>query len=302
MRHLYRKIKSRFLELEKDFEKDEEILLRNAKYFFAFSILMITSVLIYYSRTGDEWLPLAALTITAAVFWTHSDKTGKIFMIAAASVGYIHEAIGGMEGWFVYTSGAFFQTPLWLIPGYAAMYWSCYNLWKRGRKKYRVRERNFKILAVAVIALMFILDATVCHFRPRSWPFDMAFIGIIILLFKVRAERHFAFLALALTTFNEFLGFSLGAWQHYLYPGQVSTLAGHVNIAAPAATGFSFTGLIPPYLLFLWLSIRFADFVNERRRMTVRETLLLAAALGMKAYTWLTTSAILVALQAGRFF
>ncbi len=101
---------------------------------------------------------------------------------------------------------------------------------------------------------------------------------------------------------EEFLGFALGAWQHYLYLGQVSTLAGHVDIAAPAATGFSFTGLIPSYILFLWFSIRFVDFVNERRRMTIREILLSAAVLGMKAYTWLTTSVILVALQAGRLF
>ncbi len=303
MKRIYKKIKAPFLELEKDLEKDERTLLRNAKYFFAFCILMIVSVLIYYSRTGDEVVPFFALGITAAVFWTHSDKTGKIFMIAAGSIGFIHEVIGGMEGWFVYTSGAVFQTPLWLIPGYAVMYWACYNLWKRGRAKYRVKERNFKILAIAVIALVVVLDATVTHFRPKDWPFDLASVVAIIFLFKVRAERHLAFVTWSLCAFNEFLGFSLGAWQHYAYAGQVSTLNGYADItAAGPVTGFSFIGITSSYILFLWGSIRFAEFVNEHKRPLARDLAVMGAVTAMKTYTWLTNSTILAMFFAGKLF
>jgi len=300
MKHLYKKIKAPFLELEKELDKEERILLRNARYFFAFCILAIVSVLIYYSRTGEEFLPLLILGIITAVFWTHSDKTGKIFMITAASIGFIHEVIGGMEGWFVYSSGAVFQTPLWLIPGYAVMYWACYNLWKQGKKKYRVKERNFKILVVSLIILTFVLDATIGSFRP-DWPFDFVFIGIILLLFKVRAERHLALVTWAMVAFNEFLGFSLGAWQHYSYAGQVSTLAGPVNIhATGVATGFSFTGITASYLLFLWISLRFVAYVKEKKLPSLREFALLTAALALKAYTWFTTSTILAMLLAGK--
>lgn len=325
MKRIYKKLKAPFLELERDIEreervvgrklgeeeralkekleKDEKILLTRAKYFFVFCVFMIVSVLIYYSGTHDEWLPLIALGITAGVFWTHSDNTGKIFMVAAASIGYAHEVIGGMEGWFVYTSGVFYQTPLWLIPGYAAMYWACYNLWKQGRKKYHVKETNFKILAISLVILSFVLDATVGHFRPTYWPYDLVMVGIILLLFKVRAERHLALVAWCMTTLDEFLGFVLGAWQHYSYAGQVSTLAGHVDITAPGfATGFSFIGLIPPYLLFLWISIRFTDYVRTRRKMLKREMALFAAAIGLKTYTWFTSSTILTAFLAGRLF
>lgn len=292
---VYERIKAPFLELEKELDKDERRLLRNAKYFFAFCILIITSVLIYYSRTGEEFLPLVVLGATAAVFWTHSDKIGKIFMVAAGSIGFIHEVVGGMEGWFVYNSGAVFQTPLWLIPGYAVMFWACYNLWKQGKKKYHVKERNFTLLAASLIALAFVLDATVCQFRPTYWAFDMVFIAIILLLFRLPADRHLALVTWSLCAFNEFLGFNLGAWQHYSYAGQVSTLAGHVDITAPAATGFSFTGITPPYLLFLWGTIRFAEYVTEKKRPLIREFALLAAAIGLKTYTWLSSSILFAA-------
>ncbi len=288
-------MKAPFLELENELDNNERRLLRNAKCFFAFCMLIITSVLIYYSRTSEEFVPLAVLGITAAVFWTHSDKTGKIFMVVAGSIGFIHEVVGGMEGWFVYTSGAVFQTPLWLIPGYAVMFWACYNLWKQGKKKYHVKERNFTLLAISLIALAFILDATVCQFRPTYWAFDIAYLVIVLLLFRLPADRHLALVTWCICAFNEFLGFSLGAWQHYDYAGQVSTLAGHVDITAPAATGFSFTGITPSYLLFLWGTLRFAEYVVEKKRPLIRELALLAATIGIKTYTWLSSSILLAA-------
>lgn len=300
MKRAYDKIKAPFLELEKDLGRNEQVLLRNAKYFLAFCIFMITSVLIYYSSTKDGMVPFFALGITAAVFWTHSDRTGKIFMVAAASIGYVHEVVGGMEGWFVYTSGEVYQTPLWLIFGYAAMYWSCYNLWKVGSKKYKLKERNFLILAACVIAGAFIIDATLLHFRPTYWPVDMISIAAILLLFRKPGERHFALVAWLLTAYDEFLGFSLGAWQHYLYAGQVSTLAGHVDITAPAATGFSFTGLTPPYMLFLWGSIRFAEYVQEKKRPIMKDAIICGVAVAAKTYTWLSSSFLLAALTAGK--
>jgi hypothetical protein len=152
-------VKSKLLKLERGISKEEKRLLRDAKKFFAFSLFLIVAVLLYYSRTGDEIIPFLALFATAAVFWEHSDKRGKIFMVAAASLGFAHEVVGGMEGWFVYNSGAFFQTPIWLIPGYAAMYWACYNLWKRGYEKHMPRpsERDFLVLSACIIALLFAL-------------------------------------------------------------------------------------------------------------------------------------------------
>jgi len=303
MKRIYHKIKSHFLEVEKELDLEERKLLRNAKYFFVFSILLIISVLLYYSKTREEFLPLIALGITAAVFWTHSDKRGKVFMVAAASLGFAHEVVGGMEGWFVYTSGIFFQTPLWLIPGYAAMYWACYNLWKHGKNKYKIKERNFTILSVSLIALMFILDATVCNFRPAYWAFDIAVIAIVVLLFRLTADKHLALVTWCMVAFDEFLGFSLCAWQHYSYAGQVSTLAGPVDItAAGFATGFSFTGITPTYLLFLWGSLRLAEFLEGKKRILKREIALIAAAICLKTYTWLTSSIILAALFAGGLF
>jgi hypothetical protein len=292
MKRLYHKVKAHFLELEKDFGKEEEILLRNAKYFFVFCMAVMVFTLIYYSQTHEEFLPLIVLSATAIMFWTHSDQTGRIFMIAAASIGFLHEVIGGMEGWFAYPVGVVFQTPLWLIPGYAAIYWSCYNLWKRGRRKYHIKEGNFKLLAVSIIALMFALDLVNSSFRPNFWLFDIAIIGIVILLFKIPAERHLALVTWFLITFEEVIGHSLRVWQHYAIPGQVSTLAGYVDLSGPAAINFSFVGLLPSYLLFLWISLRFADFVRNRSLPTKRELALVGLALGLKAYTWLTTSRI----------
>jgi len=301
---LYQKVKAPFLELERDLEKDERILLRTAKYFLVFCVFMIVSTLIYYSNTRDEMLPFFALGIVAAVFWTHSDKTGKIFMIAAASLGFIHEVIGGMEGWFVYTSGAVYQTPLWLIPGYAVMYWACYNLWKEGKKKYKIKDRNFNILALSLIGLSVLLDLTVAHFRPTFWQFDIVVAVIIIALFRQREERHLALVTWLLCAFNEFLGFSLGAWQHYLYPGQVSTLTGYVDItpAAGHVTGFSFIGITLPYIVFLWGSLKFVNYVQEKKAPLKAELVAIAGVLAIKTYTWLSSSILLAALLAGKLF
>ncbi len=291
----YAKVKSKFLKLEKGVGREEKKLLSDAKKFFAFSLFLIVAALLYYSKTGDEVLPFLALFATAVVFWEHSDKTGKILMVAAASIGYIHEVVGGMEGWFVYTSGVFYQTPLWLIPGYAAMYWACYNLWKRGSKKYKIREKNFILFAASLIALFFVLDATALDLRP-VWVLDLCVLALLLMLFRIPGDRHFAFITLCMTAFNELLGVSLGAWQHYLYPGQVSTLAGHVDIFSPAATGFSFIGLMPSYIIFLWGSIRFAEYVTERKKPLKREFVILGALLAIKAWSWLSSSTILAAL------
>jgi len=291
---LYENMKGLFLKAERELEKDERIMLTNAKYFFVFCVFMITAMLVYYSSTGDEFFPFFALGLTAIVFWLHSDKTGKIFMIAAASIGYIHEVLGTMEGWFVYQSGFFFQTPVWLIPGYAAMFWACYNLWKQSRKRYKLKEKNFRLLAVATIALIFILDASLYTFRPLDWAYDIVFIGIILLLFRAPADRHLAYITFLLTAFDELLGYSLGAWQHYMVPGQVSTLNGFVDTTASGfATNFSFTGITASYLLFLWGAIKFAEFVQKGKLPPAKDFMLLGGALAIKTYTWTASSLVI---------
>lgn len=294
MKRIYHKTKEHFLELETELKRDEGILLKNAKYFFAFCAFLIVAIVFYYSQTGEEFLPLILLSATAIIFWTHSDKAGKILMVAAATIGYSHEVIGGMEGWFAYTSGVLFQTPLWLIPGYAAIFWACYNLWKQGRKKYTIKEKNFKILAVSLIILMFVLDATIFNFRPTYWAFDIAVIAVVILLFRIPAHRQLAVITWFLVVLEELLGYLLGAWQHYLYSGQVSTLAGTVDISAPAATGFSFVGLIPTYFLFLWGALRLMDYVERKEVPLKREFALIGIALAIKAYTWFASSTIFI--------
>jgi len=289
-------MKRYFLELKKEMSKDEKTLLRNAKYFFAFSIVMIVAMLFYYSQTHDEFLPFVVLGLTSAMFWMHSDKTGKIFMVLAASIGFIHEVIGGMEGWFIYPSGFLFQTPIWLITGYAAMYWACYNLWKQGSKKYKLKEKNFNILAIALIVLVLVADATVASFRSSELAFDLAFMALILYLFRKPSDRHLALITWLLVSFDEVLGFLLGAWQHYSPAGQVSTLLGQVDITAPALTGFSFTGITISYLLFLWASLRFAEFIIEKKKPLVKDIIIVLIALLIKAYAWLTTSIILTTL------
>jgi len=261
----YEWTKSHFLTLRKSVSTKEDRLLSDAKRFFIFCMVTILVVLVFFAETKNEFYPTILLGALSYLFWKKSDTTGKVFLISAGAIGYAHEVIGVVNGWFTYAGGFFYGTPLWLIPGYGCIYWSCYNLWLQGKKKYHLKQERFKKLAIVSIALLFILDFFFFKFRP-TYMYDIPFFVLIILLFTIRpGEQHLAYITGFMTLTDEYLGHVLGAWTH---------------------PSFVITALLPSYILFLWGALRVSKFLDGEPLLKRSEVIIASLAILIKIKLW----------------
>ncbi|MCK4551257.1 MAG: hypothetical protein KAT91_04840, partial [Candidatus Aenigmarchaeota archaeon] len=123
-------------EIRRNLKKTEDIVLDDAKYFLAFVIVAILSILIFFRQTQDDITATIILVLLWWLFWKRSDLKGKVFLILASIVGYVHEIIGVYFGFFTYLGGFIGGVLLWVLPGYGAIFWASYNFWRVFEKNY----------------------------------------------------------------------------------------------------------------------------------------------------------------------
>ncbi|MBW6451638.1 MAG: hypothetical protein K0B02_02815 [DPANN group archaeon] len=242
-----------FQSLKAAFDKDKKILLNNAWDFFLFMVISIVGTLIFYTQTGDEFTSAFVLFILWLFFWKESDLRGKVFLVLASVIGFVHELIGVKIGYFTYLNGVIGGVPLWVIPGYGAIFWASYNLWKVFEQKYSEHKWfsyvNYFILFF--IFAMFIIDYFFLDLalKPFLILFEFAF---AFLIFKTANMMRLAFFVGLFTVFDEIAGEILGAWSH---------------------SSFSLFSLMSGYVFLLWICLTVTDLIKGTKKWSYLEVL-----------------------------
>jgi hypothetical protein len=167
-----------FSAIKKKLARHKEYFLNDVNDFLLFVITAIVGTLIFYRQTQDELTATLILSLLWYFFWKESDMQGKVFLVAASVIGYIHELVGVQAGFFTYLGGFFGGVPLWIIPGYGAIFWAAYNFWKIFEKTYKDTKWFSRIPAIAIgitVALaavdLYSLLSGLCSrcFFSRTW-------------------------------------------------------------------------------------------------------------------------------------
>ena len=240
-------------EIRKRLEKTEDIVLEDAKYFLAFVIVAILSILIFFRQTQDDITATIILALLWWLFWKKSDLRGKVFLILASFVGYVHEIIGVYFGLFTYLGGFIGGVPLWVLPGYGAIFWASYNFWKVFEKEYSsaswfihinkiVFTSFFVLLFIDYMWLGFMLEPGIILFRLL-----LAFI-----LFTNMQEMRLAYFVAIFTVFDEIAGELIGTWSHPV---------------------FSIFSLMAGYVFLLWMCLTITDILQGTKKWRLIEVL-----------------------------
>jgi len=238
--------------LNRTIENKSQALLNNVWYFAAFMLTVIAGILIFYRQTENEVIPALILLSLWLLFWNNSLLKGRMLLVIASVFGYVHEIMGVQHGYFTYLGGAIGGAPIWLIPGYGAIFWSSYNLWKIFQERYSQKQwfNRVNYFIAASMALMLVVDYTL---------FDLTFnpIGILLkfslafMLFKSLDGLHLAYFTGFFTVLTEFTGEMLGTWMH---------------------PDFSLFSLMAGYVFLLWICITLSDVVKRRKEWGRTET------------------------------
>lgn len=227
------------------------VLLSNPHYFFVFMLSVIFGVLVYYTNTVDEIMPAIVLSVLWVLFWKNSDSQGRIFLIIASVFGYIHELLGVRYGYFTYLGGFIGGSPIWLIPGYGAIFWSSHNLWKIFEDKYS--DRKWFRFTGAFVALSFTVLVTADYILfdlSENMMGIMAKFVLAFMLFSTIQGLRLAYFVAFFTVLTELTGEMLGTWYH---------------------PDFSLLSLMAGYVFMLWLclalnSISKGTYLKNRRK------------------------------------
>lgn len=232
-------------QFSKGLEQEKNYLLHDVKDFLLFVITSIVGVLIFYTQTGDELTATLILSLLWLFFWKESDLQGKVFLVAASVIGYVHELVGVKAGFFTYLGGFFGGVPIWVLPGYGAIFWASYNFWKIFEETYGKKKWFSRIpLIIGGITLLLILvDAA--FFDLLESPFSII-LGLLLslILFKSIAEVRLAYFVAVFTVFDEIAGEIVGAWYH---------------------PQFSIFSLMSGYVFLLWMSLTIKEILSETK-------------------------------------
>ena len=235
-----------FPAIKRKLAQHKEYFLHDVKDFLLFVVTAILGTLIFYRQTGDELTATLILSLLWYFFWRESDLQGKVFLVAASVVGYIHELIGVKAGFFTYYGGFFGGVPLWVLPGYGAIFWAAYNFWKIFEETYKDRKWFSKIPAAAIgitIALA-IVDAAFFDL-PKDPIFITLGLALSLLLFKNLAEVRMAYFVATFTVFDEIAGEFIGTWHHPI---------------------FSIFSLMSGYVFFLWIALSIKEILQGTKK------------------------------------
>lgn len=239
--------------LKDGLKRGKDTLLHDAKDFFIFVIVAIIGTLIFYRQTRDEFTATLILSLLWLFFWRESDKKGKVFLTFAAAIGYVHELIGVKAGFFTYLGGVFWGVPLWVLPGYGAIFWASYNFGKIFKEAYEKKPWFSKIpyifIGVTVaFALIdwFALDLSLHPVQIALW------FTLSILLFKSWGEMRLAYFVALFTVFDEIIGEIIGTWSH---------------------ESFSIFSLMSGYVFLLWMCLTITEMLEGKKKWRLIEVI-----------------------------
>ncbi len=223
----------------------KQVLLNDVWNFAAFMLMTIFSVLIFYSQTQNELLPFIILASLWLLFWHNTTLKGKIILVIASSFGYIHELLGVHHGYFTYLGGVIGGAPLWLIPGYGAIFWSSHNLCeifhdRYSKKAWFPRVNHFMVLSILA---MLVIDYVWLDLAAQPVAILLKF-SLALMLFNGYDGMRMAFFTGFFTVLTEVSGELLGTWKH---------------------PEFSLFSLMAGYIFLLWVCITLADIVKGRK-------------------------------------
>lgn len=221
-----------------------ESLFKNPKFFSIFMLIVIFGILIYYKYTKEEFFPFIILGILWIIFWNISNKNEHIMLVVPSLLGYFHELMGVKYGYFTYLNGIIGGAPIWLIPGYGAIFWSSYHMWNIFYKKYN--KRNFFKYINHFILLSFILlmlmDFFVYDLAANPIMIMLKFF-FVFLLFIDPDNIRLAYFVAFFTVLTELTGEFLGTWYH---------------------PEFSIFSLMSGYIFLLWICLTVNKFINKQ--------------------------------------
>ncbi|WP_406659802.1 hypothetical protein V7O66_08085 [Methanolobus sp. ZRKC3] len=236
-------------------------MLTNVWYFPIFMLVTIFGTLIMYRYTYSEniWVgippsaigswnlwaeipPTIILSTIWLIFWKTSCSKGRIFLVVASVIGYIHEVLGVQHGYFTYLGGVYFGVPIWLLPGYGTIFWSAHNLWKGFEGAFSKKRwfHRMNYLAVLSMVTLFIVDYSIFSLSHDIVAILFKFF-IVFMLFKGLAQLRLAYFVAFFTVLTEFTGETLGTWSH---------------------PDFSFFSLMAGYVFLLWVCLTLNDYIK----------------------------------------
>lgn len=215
------------------------IIVNTPLYFFLFMLVTIASTLVYYLLIKDEFTPAVILSVLWFIFWKNSKIEGRTILVVASFVGYIHELLGVQYGYFAYLNGIIGNVPIWILPGYGAIFWSSYNLWKIFEEKYSGHKwfgfiDHFIFLS---LLLLVITDYRYFDLTKDTLIISTKFI-IALMLIRNFDMLRLAYFTGAFTLLNEIAGETLGTWAH---------------------RDFSLLSLMAGYIFLLWLCLSIVE-------------------------------------------
>ena len=235
------------------FEDKSKILLNNPWYFSIFMLFVILGVLINYRWLQLEIIPTIILSALWLLFWKNSELNGKVFLIIASIFGFAHEILGVKYGYFTYLGGVLGGVPIWILPGYGAIFWSSYNLWhvfdQKYSKKWWYDLVNYFI--PVSFAVMLVVDYVMFDLLHNPVTTLLKF-SLAFLLFKTFAGLKLAYFVGFFTVLTEFTGEMLGTWTH---------------------PDFSLFSLMSGYIFLLWICLTISDVMRSKRVLTLTDAL-----------------------------
>ncbi|MDG6243282.1 MAG: hypothetical protein QCH31_02655 [Methanolobus sp.] len=227
-------------------EKKSHILVNNVWYFALFMLTTIVGILVFYRQTQNEVIPAIILSGLWLLFWEQTTFKGKMLLVIASVFGYVHELIGVQHGYFTYLGGVIGGAPIWLIPGYGAIFWSSYNLWKIFHERYSQKQWFHRVnyFIVASIAVLLVADYTRFDLSLQPVAILMKF-SLALMLFNSLDGLRLAYFTGFFTVLTEFTGEMLGTWTH---------------------PEFSLFSLMAGYLFLLWICITLSDVIKRKKK------------------------------------
>ncbi|UGV41568.1 hypothetical protein J7W08_04580 [Methanococcoides orientis] len=226
-------------------ESKSRILVNTPIYFCLFMLFTILGILAYYIQTKDEITPAIILSVLWIIFWKNSQTEGKIFLVIASVFGYIHELLGVQYGYFTYLGGAIGNVPIWILPGYGAIFWSAHNLWKIFERQYS-RSKWFHFTDHFVIlsfVLLILADYRYFDLTKDLLNTSVKF-AIVFMLFRNFNLLRLAYFTGFFTVLTETAGETFGTWSH---------------------PSFSLLSLMAGYVFLLWICLSLAEVIEARK-------------------------------------
>jgi hypothetical protein len=231
--------------LNRAIEKKGQMLLNNVWYFFVFMLAVILGILIFYRYTQNEIIPAVILLSLWLLFWNHSLLKGRMLLVVASVFGYVHELLGVQHGYFTYLGGVIGGAPIWLIPGYGAIFWSSYNLWKIFHERYSQKQWFHRVNYFIAASMAILLAVDYIRFDLSLNPTGIILkLSLALMLFRSLDGLRLAYFTGFFTVLTEFTGEMLGTWMH---------------------PDFSLVSLMAGYVFLLWICITLSDVIKDRK-------------------------------------